>query len=171
MGFTKTSFSFSLAVLATFLLISSADSAAVNPFCDTAKDKALCTVMVKDAKTWDMAMTNVLNAALEKAKAGKKIVDSIPSKLPGDLEPETKDSIDQTCQEAYETIIDNLNKSIGFVKSDPTSALNTYLWATTFSDCTDSLDEFELSVAEATHFNRAITKLSSTLLAVAGKKP
>ncbi|KAK4423855.1 hypothetical protein Salat_1968400 [Sesamum alatum] len=170
MGFTKTPVSFALAVVATFLLISVADSA-VNPFCSTAKDKVLCTQMVKNARTWEQAMTNALNAALVRAKAGKKRVDSIPSKLPADLEPHTKESIHQTCQEAYETIIDNISKSIGFVKYDPTSALDTYLWSTTFSDCIDGLDEFEVSVAEATNFNREMTKLSGILLAVAGKKP
>ncbi|KAL0310672.1 UNVERIFIED_CONTAM: hypothetical protein Sangu_2361900 [Sesamum angustifolium] len=166
MGFTKTTASFTLAILATFFLMSAA-----NPFCDTAKDKVLCMQMTKDAKTWDVAMTNALNAALEKAKCGKKIVDNIALKLPGNLKPQTKDSIAETCHEAYENIIDSINKSIGVVKNDPTLALNNYLSAAAFSDCTDSLNEFEISLVEATNFDGEILKLTSTLLAIAGKKP
>ncbi|KAL2253226.1 UNVERIFIED_CONTAM: hypothetical protein Sindi_0117300 [Sesamum indicum] len=166
MSFTKTTVSFTLAVLATFFILSAA-----NPFCDTAKDKALCMQMTKDAKTWEVAMTNALNAAMEKVKCGKKIVDGIALKLPGNLRPQTKDSIDQTCREAYENIIDSIHQSIGVVKNDPTSALNNYLSAAAFSDCTDSLNEFEISLVEANNFDGEVSKLSSTLLAIAGKKP
>ncbi|KAK4423857.1 hypothetical protein Salat_1968600 [Sesamum alatum] len=74
-------------------------------------------------------------------------------------------------KEAYETIIDNISKSIGFVKYDPTSALDTYLWFDHVLGLHRRLDEFEVSVAEATNFNREMTKLSGILLAVAGKKP
>ncbi|KAL2242861.1 UNVERIFIED_CONTAM: hypothetical protein Sindi_0404100 [Sesamum indicum] len=170
MGFTKTTASFALAILATSLLLSVAESA-VNPFCGTATDKALCTQMTKDAKTWEGAMTNVLNAALEKVMAGKKIVDGVRSKLPGNLKQVSKDSIQETCSEAYDSIIHDITKCIGFVKNDPTSALKTYLGGASFSGCTDGLDEFQVSLPEVTNLDAEITKLRSTLLTVAGKKP
>ncbi|KAL2233645.1 UNVERIFIED_CONTAM: hypothetical protein Sindi_1544500 [Sesamum indicum] len=169
MGFTKTTVSFALAILATFLLTSAADPAA-NTFCDTADDKTLCVQMSNNAKTWDEAMKNTLNAALQKANAGKSIVDGIGSKLPANLQPQTKESIDKTCRQAYENVIDNIHKSMGVVKNDPAS-LKTYLSATSFSECTDGLTEFQVPSSEASDLDKEILKMSGTLLAVADKKP
>ncbi|KAK4423856.1 hypothetical protein Salat_1968500 [Sesamum alatum] len=104
--------------------------------------------MAKGATTWEDAMTNTLNAAMEKATGGKQIVDGIASKLPADLKPETKDSIDKTCHDSYQNIIDNINKKqTESWKNDPTSALKSYLSATSFSDCTRSLKAVRSSVA------------------------
>ncbi|KAI3467561.1 hypothetical protein Pfo_024224 [Paulownia fortunei] len=150
MASMKTTVCFSLAVLATAFVLSTSTtpSPAVNPFCDTADNKALCTQLAKGAETWPEAMTNALKAVLEKAKAGKPIANSVGSKLPANLYPQSKESIDSTCREAYDNIMDNIKQCIGFVKSDPYSSLNTYLSATSFSDCTDGLEEFGVTLAE-----------------------
>lgn len=173
MAFMKTSISFSLALLATTFVLSTsiAQSSTVSPFCDNATDKALCTHLAKGAKTWAEAMTNSLKAVMEKAKAGESIVLSIRSKLPGELDPDTKESIDSTCREAYENMLINITECMGFVENDPYSSLTTYLSMTSMSDCEDGLEDFDVSSPEVAEFANEMQKLSSTLLAVAQKKP
>lgn len=113
----------------------------------------------------------MLNAALQKAKAAKSIADTVGSKLPSDFQPLTKESIDSTCHETYESLVDNIRSCLGFVKNDPDSSLRVYLSATSFSDCKDGLDEFGISSTEVDQFTDEIQKLSSTLLAIVETKP
>ncbi|PIN21111.1 hypothetical protein CDL12_06194 [Handroanthus impetiginosus] len=172
MALTKTTIRFSLSLLATAAILSTAaaQSSTVN-FCDTASNKALCVELINEGKTWAEAMTNALNAVMKKARAGQSIAYGVGPKLPAELQPQTKQSIESTCHEAYDNIIDNLKQCVGFVTDDPYSSLRTYLSATTFSDCTDGLTEFNVSLPEVTEFDKEMLKLSSTLLAVAEKKP
>lgn len=170
MASTKpTTVCFSLLLLATAFFHSTTAGGA-SPFCDTADDKALCTELTNGGTTWAEAMTNALNGVMERVKGGKSVVQGIGAKFPAELEPQSKESMDSTCREAYENIIDNIKQCLGFVKSDPYSSLNTYLSATSFSDCTDGLQEFGVKLAPVDEFDDQITKLSSALLAVAQKK-
>lgn len=174
MGLTETTaVSFSLAILAaTFLLLSTSTAAApASPLCEAAADRTLCTQLAKGANNWQEAMKNMILAAVEKAKAGKPIAYGVGAKLPGNLLPESKKSIDSTCQEAYETLIFNLNQCIGFVKNDPTSALKHYLSSMTFFDCKFALEEFGVSLPEVNEFDEELLNLSSNLLAVLQKNP
>ena len=67
--------------------------------------------------------------------------------------------------------MDNVKECIELVKDDPTSAMNAHLSSMSYSDCTEGLSEFNLSVPEATQFDDELQKLSSALLAVFEKKP
>ncbi|KZV17813.1 pectinesterase inhibitor-like [Dorcoceras hygrometricum] len=171
MASPRTTIALSITLIATTLFIPSATSTAVNPFCRTADDKTFCTSLAKGAKTWEEAMTNALKSALQTAKAAKSITDLVGSKLPSGFLPQTKESIDSTCQETYESLIDNIQSCMGFVKKDPYSSLRVYLSATSFSDCKDGLDEFGVSSRDVDHFTAEIQKLSSTLLAIVETKP
>ncbi|KAL7091729.1 hypothetical protein ACP275_12G122400 [Erythranthe tilingii] len=168
MASTKTTVCLSLALLATAFVLSAA--AAADSFCETADDKTLCAQLTKGGKTWAEAMTNALNGVMDRAKTGKAIADGVGATLPADLYPQSKQSIEDTCHEAYENMIDGIKKSIGFVKSDPYSSLKTYISSTTFSDCTGGLEEFGVNLQQVDDFANEIGKLSGTLLAVAQKK-
>ncbi|KAK6139211.1 hypothetical protein DH2020_027047 [Rehmannia glutinosa] len=167
MASTKTTICFTLALLATAAILS---TAADNPFCATSDDQALCGQLTNGAHTWAEAMINALNGVMDKARAGKSVAYGVGSKLPVSLKDLTRKSIDGTCRQAYDNIIDNIKQCIGFVKNDPFSSLDTYLSATTFSDCTDGLQEFGVSLPEVADFDKEMLKLSSVLLAVAQKK-
>ena len=162
----KTTIFFSLAVLATAFVAASA----AGSFCDTADDKVLCTQLVGGAKSWGEAMTKALNGVQQQAAAGKSVADVVAAKIPGEVKPQTKESIVSTCHWAYDNVMDNIKESIGFVKDDTTSALRTHLSAISYSDCTMGIEEFGLTVPEATQFEGEVRKLASTLLAVAEKK-
>ncbi|KAL2253629.1 UNVERIFIED_CONTAM: hypothetical protein Sindi_0157600 [Sesamum indicum] len=188
MAFMKTSISFSLALLATtFVLISTStahpplDSPPqaqdpqipfpVSPFCAKSAHKPLCMKLTKGAENWKEAMTNSLVAVMDKAKAGKSIVFSVGKHLPGDLDAETKESIDSTCHDAYENMMSNLMECKGFVKRGRYSSLTNYLSSTSWSDCEDALAEFEISSPEVEEFGNEMQKLSSVMLSVAQAKP
>ncbi|KAL2233642.1 UNVERIFIED_CONTAM: hypothetical protein Sindi_1544200 [Sesamum indicum] len=157
------------------LLLSTAAAAAppVSPFCATADlgSQALCTQMVGAAKTWPVAMTNAIHAATAKAKLGIPIAKGIGGKLPPTLQPQSKESIAQTCQEAYDRILSFLDDCVGFVKDDPTAALKPYLSSITYSDCTMVLSEFQVSLPEVDGLNKELLRLAGILLAVLDKKP
>ncbi|KAL1550862.1 hypothetical protein AAHA92_18773 [Salvia divinorum] len=146
-------------------------SSAAGSFCDTADDKVLCGQLVGRAGTWAEAMTNALNGVQKQAEGGKSVADTVAAKLPAGVLPQTKDAIVSTCQWAYENVMDNVKECIEFVKDDPTSAIKYHLSSVSYSDCTEGLSEFSLSVPEATQFDAEMQKLSSALLAVAEKKP
>ncbi|CAA0814119.1 Unknown protein [Striga hermonthica] len=153
------------------LLSSSAVSALkLNPFCANSDDQTLCSQLAGGAKTWAEAMTHTLESVRDKVKAGKCIAYGVESKLPQDFRPQTKESIAATCREAYDNVVDNIEQCIGFVKSDPYSSLDTYLSATTFTDCTDGLNEFKVTLPEVADYDKEVLKLSGILLAVAQKK-
>lgn len=170
----KTTVYLSLAILATVLVVSASagggGGGGGGSFCGGAEDPALCKQLTGGAKTWGAAMTNAINGVSAKVNAGKRTVDVIASKLPRNLKPITKQSIIGTCHEDLDNIIDNLKQCLGYVKSDPTSALKFHLSAITFSDCTDGLEEFGLDVPEATQFADEILRLTSALLAVSQNK-
>ncbi|KAL8035850.1 hypothetical protein ABFX02_12G122800 [Erythranthe guttata] len=166
MASTKTAVCLSLALLAAAFVL----SAAAGSFCETADDKTLCVQLTKGGKTWAEAMTNALNGVMDRVEAGKSIVVGVGATLPAELYPQSKQSIENTCHEAYENMIDGIKKSIGFVKSDPYSSLKTYISSTTFSDCTGGLSEFGVNLPQVDDFANEIGKLSGTLLAVAQKK-
>ncbi|KAG6426419.1 hypothetical protein SASPL_110642 [Salvia splendens] len=157
-----------VAVVAAGFMASASASAS---FCDTADDKVLCGQLVGSAGTWAKAMTNALNGVQKRAEGGKSVADVVAAKLPADVLPQTKDAIVSTCHWGYDNIMDNVKECIEFVKDDPTSALKSHLSAMSYSDCTDGLSEFNLSVPEATQFDDEMQKLSSALLAVAEKRP
>ncbi|KAI3452696.1 hypothetical protein Pfo_009360 [Paulownia fortunei] len=181
----ETTVYFSLALLATFVLLSTATVTAtaapstvtprpkisVNPFCGTAVNKRVCRRMTNGARTWPEAMTNVIKAAIEKAKTGKPIAYGVGPKLPHQLLPETKESIASTCSEAYETMIYYLEQCPGLVKDDPTSALKTTLSSVSFFDCKYALEEFQVSLPEVNQFYQELLDLSDNLLSVLEKKP
>lgn len=162
----KTAVCLSLAVLAAAFIASAAGS-----FCDTADDKVLCAQLIGGAKTWDKAMIKALKGVQKKAAGGKSVADVVAVKLPAEMKAITKESLVSGCHEAYDNIMDHLKDCIGLVKDDPTSALRYYLSAVSYSDCTDGLTEFDVSVAEATQYQEEIMKFASALLAVAQKKP
>ncbi|GFP88009.1 hypothetical protein PHJA_000944600 [Phtheirospermum japonicum] len=118
-------------------------------------------------------MTKTLLAVRDKVRAGKHIAYGVGPKLPANFRPQTKESVGATCRMAYDNLLDNIDQCVGFVKSDPYSSLDTYLSATTFTDCTDGLHEFDVSMPEVEEFDREVLKLSNVLLAVAQlkKKP
>lgn len=161
----RTAVYLSLAILAATFA-----SAAAASFCDTADDKVLCGQLVGGAGTWGDAMTSALNGVQKQAEGGKSVADVVAAKLPGDVLPQTNESIVSTCQWAYENVMDNIKECLGFVKDDPTSALTSHLSAISYSDCTMALSEFSLSVPEADHFDAEMQKLTSALLAVAANK-
>ncbi|KAL8519120.1 hypothetical protein ACS0TY_010166 [Phlomoides rotata] len=174
MASTKTTLYLSLAILATVFAVSASAGkggrGGGKSFCGGAEDPVLCNQLTGGAKTWGAAMTNAINGVLGKVNAGKKTVDIIGAKLPRNLKPISKQSITGTCHEGLENIIDNLQQCLGYVKSDPTSALRSHLSAITFSDCTDGLEEFGLDVPEATQFANDVLRLASALLTVAAEK-
>ncbi|CAI9785147.1 unnamed protein product [Fraxinus pennsylvanica] len=148
--------SFSVALVATtvVLFVATANSQATNP-CSVADDKALCVALVKGAKTWPEAMTNALEATLQKANVAKTVAYGIPKKLSSTLRPQSKESIEQTCKDAYQNIIDNSKECLGYVKNgDP-------------MNCVDVLNEFGESLPEVSQFNAEMRKFAGTLLAIA----
>ncbi|KAL6525853.1 hypothetical protein OROMI_030248 [Orobanche minor] len=148
----------------------------ISPFCTTAttsKDKAICTGLVKkDAKSWAEAMTNAIKAVIEVANARKsRVVDGVGATLPPSLKPITKESITRGCKEAFDTYVYNLQQCIGFVRSDPYSSLETYLSGSTFFDCKDGFDEFQLSNPDVDKFYDATLKFADILLSIYQNKP
>ncbi|CAA3020319.1 pectinesterase inhibitor-like [Olea europaea subsp. europaea] len=161
--------SFSVALVATLVVLFAAttNSQATN-HCTVADDKALCIALIKGAKTWPEAMTNALEATLQKANVAKTVVDGIPKKLSSTLTPQSKESIEQTCKDAYQNIIDNSKECLGYVKNgDPMSSLKTYLSTIGYTDCVDGLNEFGESLPEVSQFNTEMRKFAGTLLAIA----
>lgn len=176
MSFRRTAVAFSSALLATVLLLSTAAAVPrvprpVGPFCRAARPRALCTQMTGGAATWSDAMTNAIKATIGRVRAAKPVADTVRTKLPGDLMPESRDSIDSTCREAYDRILFELGQCIGFVKNDPTSALKTYLSSMTYFDCRFALEEFMLTVPEVNQFDQELIKLSGIMLAILEQKP
>ncbi|KAL6515874.1 hypothetical protein OROGR_019179 [Orobanche gracilis] len=148
----------------------------VSPFCTTAttsKDKALCTGIVKkDAKSWAEAMTNAIKAVIEIANTHKsRVVDGVGVTLPPSLKPLTKESITRGCSEAFDTYVYNLQQCIGFVRSDPYSSLETYLSGSTFFDCKDGFDEFQLSNPDVDKFYDTTLKFADILISIYQNKP
>ncbi|KAL2519582.1 PMEI domain-containing protein [Abeliophyllum distichum] len=168
----KNNISFSLALVATAVVLfaATANSQATD-HCAVAADKALCVALVKGAKTWPEAMTNALQATLQKANVAKSVVDGIPKKLSPSLEPQSKESIKKTCLDAYQSIIDNSKECLGYVKSgDPFSSLKTYLSSIGYTDCVDGLNDFGESLPEVSQFSTDMRKFANTLLAIADSK-
>ncbi|KAL3648162.1 hypothetical protein CASFOL_009130 [Castilleja foliolosa] len=167
---------------ATFLLLSTATTANrhhphgnVSPFCTTATtnpdDKAVCTGLVNGAKTWPEAMTNAIQAAIATGKAAKPMVDGLAAKLPRGLKPLTVESITKGCKDSLDTYVFNLQQCIGFVKNDPFSSLEVYLGGSTFFDCKDGFDEFQISNSEVNKFYDTTVKFADILLSIYQKKP
>ncbi|GFP88267.1 hypothetical protein PHJA_000970400 [Phtheirospermum japonicum] len=164
-----------LPILAAFLL-SAATAHDVSPFCTNATtapdDKHICTQLVCGAKTWPEAMTNAIKGVIEIANTVKpKVVDCVGANLPSELMPKAKESITSGCRVSFETYVHNLEQCIGFVKHDPTSSLETYLSGSTFFDCKDGLDEFQLSFPEVNHFYHRTIKLANILVSIYNTKP
>ncbi|KAK4429802.1 hypothetical protein Salat_1280900 [Sesamum alatum] len=173
MAFMKSSISFSLALLATIFVLISTSTAESHgsPFCDKSPDHGLCKKLIDGAETWPEAMKNSLTAIMEKAKAGKPIVNGVKSKLPKDLDDETKESIETTCKDAYESMISNIKECMVLLKKNRHSSLMSYLSSTSWSDCEDGLEEFRVSAPEVAEFGKEMQKMSSVTLAVAHAKP
>lgn len=160
----KSSVLLTFALLASSMILSNAD------FCGFANDHVLCAQLAKHARNWNAAMDNILKSSLDMTKKAHTITSLIEARMPAQLRPVTKESIDSTCKEAYNNVIYNLQSSIGFVKNGDFGSLKTYLSAISFSECTDALNEFGTTLPEANQFEADIQKLASTLLAVADKK-
>ncbi|KAK3028219.1 hypothetical protein RJ639_039502 [Escallonia herrerae] len=161
--------SFSLAILAVVALAfaSNAAEAQVNPFCNTATDKALCTSMVNGAKTQKEATVNAINFTLEKAKLMKPMVDGLTGTLPKILSLVSKDSLVQTCNENYESLIEDLVGAIEDIKTgDKFNSVPTKLSAVGLTDCADSLKDFSV-VSPLGKLNDEINNYASSCLAVA----
>ncbi|KAL0421404.1 UNVERIFIED_CONTAM: hypothetical protein Slati_3163300 [Sesamum latifolium] len=116
-------------------------------------------------------MTNSLVAVMDKAEAGRNIVFSVGTHLPGNLDAETKESIDSTCHDAYENMMSNLMQCMGFIKRGRHSSLINYLSSTSWSDCEDALAEFGISLPQVEEFGKEMQRLSSIMLSVAHRKP
>ncbi|KAL3647457.1 hypothetical protein CASFOL_008425 [Castilleja foliolosa] len=165
-----------LLLSAAFLLLSAATAHNVSPFCTnvttTPDDKHICTQLVCNAKTWPEAMTNAIKGVIEIANTAKpKVVDCVAANLPSIIESKAKEAITLGCLVSFETYVHNLEKCIEFVKSDPNSSLETYLSGSTFFDCKDGLDEFQLSFPEVNHFYHRTIKLANVLVSIYKTKP
>ncbi|GFP93638.1 hypothetical protein PHJA_001508200 [Phtheirospermum japonicum] len=170
---------------ATFLLLATAATASrhpphrviggVSPFCTTATtnpdDKAVCTGLVKGAGTWPEAMTNAIKAVIATANAAKPMVDGLEAELPRGLKPATVESIAKGCKDTFDTYVFNLEQCIGFVKNDPFSSLEVYLGGSTFFDCKDGFDEFQIPNPEVDKFYDTTVKFADILLSIYQKKP
>ena len=145
----------SLTIFATLLLLSTAVAA-------TRKAAAGTSI-------WEVTMTNVITSALDNAKARQTMAYDVVSKLPRNLEPQTKDSIESTCKEAFDTLIANMEKCLEYVKNDPTSSLKYSLSSLSFFDCQNELEEFGISVPDVKEFNDELAGTITNLVAVLDK--
>ncbi|KAK3041833.1 hypothetical protein RJ639_000349 [Escallonia herrerae] len=161
--------SFSLVFLAVAALAFASNDAEaqVNPFCNTATDKALCTSMVNEAKTQKEATVNAISFTLEKAKLMKPMVDGLMGTLPKILSLVSKDSLVQTCNDNYESTVDDLAGAIEDINTgDKFNSVPTKLSAVGLTDCADSLKDFNV-VSPLGKLNDEINNYASSCLAVA----
>ncbi|KAL6580155.1 hypothetical protein OROMI_008179 [Orobanche minor] len=155
MASAKTAICFSLALFATASIFSTANAsvlgtAAYNPFCSNSDDLNLCAHLANGACTWAESMTNTLQSVLNKVKPEKE--NSILRQI------EASGGLQAPGQGIHSRHI------------DPYSSLDTYLSATTSTDCTNGLQEFGVNLPEVADFDKEILKLSSVLLTVAQLK-
>nr|GMD24656.1 polygalacturonase At1g48100 [Ipomoea batatas] len=142
-----------VAVAAVLLLCHGADAflpafipgSKINPFCQTATSKRLCTRMVGGASTLHDASANAIKATLKLAKEIESM--SVGAVIPAvaKLKGVTKDSILETCHDSFENAVDDLNISLQALDADDHMAVMTRLSAALPSDCGDALKEFGVS--------------------------
>lgn len=140
---------------------------------DAGPEKNLCTNLVKGAKTWNEALTNVVHTIMDEAKKSKPLIEGLPQHLPPTLLAISKDSIVKTCNEAYENVLDNLNKVLENLRTgDPMGSIDVELSATldAFGDCTDGLNEFGVDDPSIDKARDVIQKYSSISLAITSTK-
>ncbi|CAK9158148.1 unnamed protein product [Ilex paraguariensis] len=165
---SKTQNSLSLVSLAIVTLVFATNAHqqpdSVNPFCNTATDKAFCTALVHEAKTWNEATMNAITGTLERATRVKKIVDGLNSALPS-VKKDSKELILSTCSESYQYMLDNLHGALEDLKSGDKVSLNEKLSSASFSDCTNGLKQFHIASPLAS-FNDELLKFIDNCLAV-----
>ncbi|KAL3835591.1 hypothetical protein ACJIZ3_010327 [Penstemon smallii] len=129
----------SLFVTATALLLlaaaygpTTADARAfigVNPFCRTADYRRICTKMVNGATTLALA---------QRVQAMVPLLKPVISHL----EPQSQESIMSTCNEDFDSRIDDLQESLKALEINDIGTVRTRLSAAFSSDCMEELSQF-----------------------------
>ncbi|KAL3819261.1 hypothetical protein ACJIZ3_005166 [Penstemon smallii] len=130
-----------LLLVATHYPAAEARFEGVNSWCRTADYRLLCTSMVAGAATQQDASVNAMKTTLDLVRRVQTFVPRLKPAI-SHLEPQSQESIMETCNEDFEGKIDDIETSIKAMQSKDIGTVSTRLSAAYHSDCVDALAEF-----------------------------
>jgi len=135
------SFSFLLLIIMASVFVESvvATRIQVSPFCRTARrTRILCNSMINGATNWHDAIGNAINATLSQAKELQSKNELIAPAV-ANLSPAAKKSLQGTCEESFQNIIDMLQEGQDALAAGDIATLQTKLSAALDTECNDEL--------------------------------
>ncbi|KAL2559824.1 GDSL esterase/lipase-like [Forsythia ovata] len=136
---------FSYLLLAIIASIFSHDVVAtridLNPFCKTSETCDLCKMMVNGATNWHDAIGNAISATLSLAKELQS-KSSLLAPAIANLSPTAKKSLQEICNESFQTVIDMLQEGRVALAAGDNGTLQTKLSAALDTKCADELSKF-----------------------------
>ncbi|XP_015075776.1 uncharacterized protein LOC107019934 [Solanum pennellii] len=116
------------------------DAVPTSPYCKICTIPILCNNVVNGATNWKEAMVKSINACTETAYRIQNVTNSILPQITG-VAPQTKTSIQDTCKEAMDGAVSDLQEAMKALnKNDPGTMLTNL--ASLHTDCADALDQF-----------------------------
>ncbi|KAI3678949.1 hypothetical protein L6452_38253 [Arctium lappa] len=128
----------------------------INPFCNNAENKTLCTLIVNGTKTWLSATTYAISQTLKTAKQGKPIFDDLVKRLHDiGMSKISKESIGHTCNEIYDFAIECLQGALDDLRYGYLDKLATKLSSVTgpSSKCTDLISKLGMDLQLSKYFS------------------
>ncbi|KAL2559827.1 uncharacterized protein Fot_04566 [Forsythia ovata] len=136
----------------------------VSPFCRTSRTKGLCSTMVNGATNWHDAIGNAISETLSLAKELQSKNGLIAPAI-ANLSPAAKKSLQGTCKESFQTVIDMLKEGQVALAAGDNGTLQTKLSAALDTDCDDELSNFGATFPLA-NMAKELTKKVSVCLAI-----
>ncbi|CAA3006997.1 pectinesterase inhibitor-like [Olea europaea subsp. europaea] len=161
------SFSFLLLTIMASVFVQSvvATRIQVSPFCRTARRRrALCNTMINGATNWHDAIGNAINSTVSVAKELQSRNELIAPAV-ANLSPAAKKSLQGTCKESFQTVIDMLEEGQVALAAGDIAKLQIKLSAALDTECDDELSNFGATFPLA-NLSKQLTKKVSVCLAI-----
>ncbi|KAK4376905.1 hypothetical protein RND71_003201 [Anisodus tanguticus] len=157
-----------LLTMATFLVLTKSSEAQPVPmsqYCRTCTIPNLCNRVVNGATNWNEAMVKSIDACTQIAYRIQNVTNGILPQITG-VEPQTKTSIQDTCKEAMDSAVSDLEEARKALnKNDPGTMISNL--ASLHTDCADALDQFGIKFLPLNKVVRRYIKFMSVALSVA----
>ncbi|KAL2543236.1 PMEI domain-containing protein [Abeliophyllum distichum] len=137
------SFSFLLLaiIVSVFAHVVLATRIQVSPFCRASRTRELCNTMAKGATSWHDAIGNAISGTLSLAEELQSKNGLIAPAI-ANLSPAAKKSLQGTCKESFQTVIDMLQEGQVALAAGDNGTLQIKLSAALDTECDDELSNF-----------------------------
>ncbi|KAH0672242.1 hypothetical protein KY284_023329 [Solanum tuberosum] len=156
----------SIAIILVVTKSSEANGAVpTSPYCKICTIPNLCNNVVNGATNWKEAMVKSINACTEIAYRIQNVTSCILPQITG-VAPQTKTSIQDTCKEAMDGAVSDLQEAMKALNKNDQGTMLTNL-ASLHTDCADALDQFGIKILPLTKVVGRYLKHMSVALSVA----